>query len=592
MRRSKLFFSIALAALSFACSGEFVEQETWPGKPRRGGAQPEPGPGSEPQPGDPTPPPAGPSGGSAPGEVVSPPLPPPSRPAVCQEVKLAPRGLRRLTGPELEATVRAAFSLSEAEWSGPQLLPDPASADGFTNNQARLEIGEEYAKRWLENAKTLSDTITAPNLLLRVAPCALQGGEACARSYLDTVGKRLYRRPLDDAEKARYVDLLRKVEVGGDFKQWVYWATVALLGSPSTLYRSELGEKVGDRYRLTGSELASALSYTYTGGPPSEALLDLAATGRLETKEQIEAAARELVVLPTGHVQPGFRQLFRRFADQWLGLSPLANLSKDKTVFPQFTPEIQDALGQETTRFLEHVVFEEKGTAADLLTAPYTSVDSKLSAYYGFGQVAPGTFNRVQRPAGWGVGLLAQGSILALAANNTHTSPTKRGHLVRERILCTKVPPPPAVVEQLPEPTAGKTTRERYESLHAAADGCKGCHALMDPIGFAFEHLDAAGRYREREGQYPIDASGAVTGTSAGELRFDGPAELGQALARLPEAAECMGNFFAAYSFGIDRDEALCMAGEAGVALGQGGLPLVEFFVRLAGADSFRFRAP
>ena len=169
---------------------------------------------------------------------------------------------------------------------------------------------------------------------------------------------------------------------------------------------------------------------------------------------------------------------------------------------------MQQSLGEETRQFLAGVVIDDRGKPADLLLASHTFVDGNLAGYYGFGQAGAAGFTRTPRPAGWGVGLLSQGSLLAIGAGSLKTSPTKRGHLVRERLLCNKVPPPPPVVAELPEPTDAETTRQRYEAIHVAEPTCKACHALMDPIGFAFEHLDASGRYREREGRFDIDDRG------------------------------------------------------------------------------------
>jgi len=41
--------------------------------------------------------------------------------------------------------------------------------------------------------------------------------------------------------------------------------------------------------------------------------------------------------------------------------------------------------------------------------------------------------------------------------------------------------------------------------LHRARADCATCHARIDPIGFAFEHFDAIGRYRDTIGKEPID---------------------------------------------------------------------------------------
>jgi hypothetical protein len=499
--------------------------------------------------------------------------------------------LRRLTTAEFEATVRAAFGLDAAQWKGPVFLPDPASSDGFTNNAQRLTVGDEYARRLDEAADDVATVVTSPANLARILPCALQGADSCAATFLDGAGARLYRRPLTPAERGRYMSLYAKVRQGGDFKSWVYWATAALVKSPNTVYRSELGEAVaGGRFRLNPYEVASQLSFVYTGGPPTPELLQAAAANRLATADQVEAAARTLVLGADGRPRTAFRNVVAAFAEQWLGLSSLQNIKKDATAHPAFSPEVQQALGEELRRFFASVLFEEKGKLTDLLTAPYTMVDATLSRYYGFGQGAPGTFARAERPAGWGVGLLAQGALLAINSGSLSTSPTKRGHLVRERILCNKVPPPPPVVGELPEPTDAETTRQRYEVIHLADNGCKGCHMLMDPIGFAFEHLDAAGRYRAKEGRFDIDDSGTLIATSGGNVMFRGPDELVRALAPLPETADCLADFVSGHAFGLDHGEASCLAKSASEELRAGTISVVDFYVRLARAESFRTR--
>jgi hypothetical protein len=518
---------------------------------------------------------------------------PPGTANRCDAEVVAPRVLRRLTTAEFEATVRAAFALTPAQWTGPSFLPDPASGDGFTNNNQRLTVGDEYARRLTEAAKAVAEQVTSAANLPRLLPCAAQGGDTCARTFVDTFGPKLYRRPLAPVESNRYLALHTKTKTGSDFKTFVYWATVALIKSPNTLYRSELGEAVpGGRYRLSGYEVASALSFLYTGGPPTTELLQLAAANRLATADQVEAAARTLVLGSDGKARPAFRNLVAGFTEQWLGLTPLENLKKDKTAFPTFTPEVQTALAEETRRFIAGVLFDDGGKPADLLVAPFTFVDATLARYYGFGQAAPGTFARAMRPAGWGVGLLAQGSLLSIGAGSLSSSPTKRGHLVRERILCNKVPPPPPVVAELPAPTDAETTRQRYEVLHLADAGCKPCHALMDPIGFGLEHLDAAGRYRAREGRFDIDDSGKLINTSAGDLTFRGPDELARALAPLPEVADCLGDFIAGHAFGIDHGEAGCVARAASDELRAGKIGVLDYYIRLARAESLRTRTP
>jgi hypothetical protein len=53
----------------------------------------------------------------------------------------------------------------------------------------------------------------------------------------------------------------------------------------------------------------------------------------------------------------------------------------------------------------------------------------------------------------------------------------------------------------------------------------------MDPVGFALENYDAIGRWRTKDGAFPVDASGTLAdGTS-----FNGPREFRDALLKRPD---------------------------------------------------------
>jgi hypothetical protein len=498
------------------------------------------------------------------------------------------RVLRRLTNTELETTLRSTFGLDAAQWPGVNLPSDAGSTDGFTNNVDSLTVGPDYAKGTFDGAKKLAALVSAEPLLSKLAPCSAQGGAACAETFVSTVGAQLYRRPLTTAEKARYQTLFGKISAEEGFGSFVYWATVALLQSPHLVYRSEIGEPDGARFKLSQYEIATQLAYTFTGGPPSTALTQLAAANQLASADQIESAARNLV-FDGQSVRPAFRDLLLRFGDQWLGLGGLSNLKKDATRYPEFDAQVQEAMAEETRRFFSAVVLEDRGNVASLLTAPYTYVNGALADYYGFGAGSSGDFTRATRPANWGVGLLAQGSFLSVQANSMTTSPTRRGHVVRSKLLCDVVPPPPAVVGEIPPPSAAQTTRQRYEELHTANASCKGCHSLMDAIGFSLEHLDAAGRYRENENGFAINDDGVVSGTSAGDVGVDGVSGLANQLAKLPEVTDCVSSYVAAYALGFNHERAACLATAASAEL-RGGSSLLDFYVRLARSEHFRAR--
>jgi len=529
-----------------------------------------------------------PNPGNNPGGNTNDPPKPPSAEVVCPgngNETIGLRALRRLTIPEFEATIRTAFGLDAKQWPGLTVPPDTGSEDGFTNNVDKLLVSPDYAKGAMASSRAVSALVAADPVLTRVLPCAATGGQACADTFISTVGPKLYRRPLTPAEKMRYLAFFDPKE---DFKSFVHWTTSTMLQSPNVMYRSELGERDGNRWKLTPYEVATELAYTFTGGPPSDQLMQLAAANKLGTADEVEAAARSLIYDGQA-VRPAFREIVLRFTDQWLGLSRLFNAKKDATLYPEFNPEIQDSMMEETRRFFSSVIFDEKGTVASLMTAPHTFVDARLAKYYGFGAATGTDFVRVNKPPTWGVGFMSQGSMLSVLANGISTSPTRRGHVVRSTLLCTTVPPPPPVVDPIPEPTEAKTTRQRYEELHASNIACSSCHKMMDPIGFAFEHLDPAGRFRQKEGMFDIDDSAVITGTSKGDLNVKGPGELANALATLPELNDCMAAYLAAYALGLSHDSAQCLVSSATAELRKGG-SIVDFYLRMARSEHFRLR--
>ncbi|MEE9386292.1 MAG: DUF1592 domain-containing protein [Nannocystaceae bacterium] len=496
-----------------------------------------------------------------------------------------PRLLRRLTAREFSATIRDVFQLDDDSWSSVVLPPDPAARNGFTNNANRLRINDSYADALLSVAKSVATSVSAADQLGQLLPCADVGDRACAVAYIEQYGRRLYRRPLSAEERTAYLDLYDKISAGATFETWVHWATVAMIQSPHTMYRSELGE-LGDGglYELSAYEKASALAYTFTGRPPTDALLDDAAVGKLDSTDAIREVAHGLVTS-----SPDFRPQVLLFARQWLALTPLANLQKDATVFPNFGPDVRTSMITEAELLVWSVINDGNSSARDLFDWEYTYVDKTLADYYGFGESSGDAFKKVERPASWGAGLLGLGSVLAVTGNNIDTSPTIRGHLVRTKFLCTAPPPPPEAVV-IPEPSPTETTRERYE-MHVSDPSCSTCHMLMDPIGFGLEHLDAGGRYRDKEGIFNIDASGVIVGTSLGDIQFDGAHELAGHLAALPEASRCVAAYLASFTYGVGHENAACMVDTPANQLAEGGDTLIDFYVELTQTPHFHRRS-
>ena len=355
---------------------------------------------------------------------------------------------------------------------------------------------------------------------------------------MSDVGARLFRRPLEAEEVDRYVGLFAPELTEGSFEVGVRLATTAILSSPSFLFRSEVGELDGDVYRLTPWEIAAALSYTLSGGPPDDRLRGLASAGTLTDETVIAEEARRLL----GGAEARERVL--TFAAQWLGTIDVLNSNKDATLYPNFTDDVRLAVVEEQGRFIEHVVFDSLGTLDELLTADYVFVNDALHAFYDLSGAAPGGGWARQSAGPTRGGVLRLGSTLASYAHANESSPIQRGLFVRDRLLCQDLPPPPPSADTTPpglDPTL--TTRERF-ARHTAEPSCRSCHQYIDEVGFGFEGYDAVGAYRTMEEGLPVDESGELRGSEqlagADAQPFSGPGELGQLLATAESPVRCM----------------------------------------------------
>ena len=135
------------------------------------------------------------------------------------------------------------------------------------------------------------------------------------------------------------------------------------------------------------------------------------------------------------------------------------------------------------------------------------------------------------------------------------SSPIHRGVMVRERILCQELPPPPpGIIVQVPEPDPEMTTRERFKA-HSEVEPCLSCHQLIDPIGFGFENFDGAGLYRAEENGKAIDVTGEIKGSIASDGSFNGALELGAHLGESEDVQNCYALHWYRFAYGLDESQ-------------------------------------
>ena len=169
--------------------------------------------------------------------------------------------------------------------------------------------------------------------------------------------------------------------------------------------------------------------------------------------------------------------------------------------------------------------------------------------------------------------------------------------MIFEKLFCNERPQVPAIVPPLEKKApadAAKTTRERFEKLHAADGVCHTCHINFDPIGFGAEHFDEVGRYRADEKGNAIDATGHDVpinpdATTSSKITFDGLTDLAKQMADLPEVNDCVSGFIATFAYGGVFD---CPAEPQRKALSDGTIGIREYMAQLAGTDHFVRRMP
>jgi mono/diheme cytochrome c family protein len=353
----------------------------------------------------------------------------------------------------------------------------------------------------------------------RVYPCGhLTGAHApaCLSRNLTALARRAYRRPVSPNEMAPILRLAREARAQGDsFEEATSLGVQALLVSPDFLFRIEKDPRGTATGRITPHELATRLSYFLWASMPDEALLRAADDGSLRHPAVLQAHVRRMLQDEKAEA------LVEGFGGQWLQFRAIESLSPDRERFPSFDNHLRLAMKRETELLLTAVMREDR-SVLDLIDAPFTYVNERLARHYGLAGVKGQEFRKVYLPvAANRGGVLSHASVLAVSSYPNRTSPVLRGKWILENLLAAPPPDPPAGTPRLDEAKIGEgmSLRQQMEA-HRSNATCAACHQRMDPLGFSLENYDAIGAWRGKDGEFPIDASGALPDGRS----FEGPA--------------------------------------------------------------------
>jgi mono/diheme cytochrome c family protein len=350
---------------------------------------------------------------------------------------------------------------------------------------------------------------------------ASEGG--CSRRIAANLARAAYRRPVTEADVDSLMPYFAK---GRHFDDGIEQMIAAILVSPEFLYRAihtPETAKAGAAYALNDLELASRLSFFLWSQGPDDALLKVAAAGKLSAPGALQAQALRMLN------DRRASSLVRNFAIKSLDLDKLNQVVPDPNLFPDFSNELKRDMAVEVESFIASVLLEDRNVG-DLLTARDTFLNERLARHYGITSVHGPQFRRVALEDSRRWGLMGKGAVLLRTSYGDRTSPVLRGAWVMGKLMGTPpTPPPPDVDMDLSNQKgeAPKTVRARLER-HRTKPGCNQCHGVIDPIGLALENFDAVGRWREEdlEARAPIDAKTVLPNGRA----VNGPTELRDAL--------------------------------------------------------------
>lgn len=506
-------------------------------------------------------------------------------------------GLRRLTPREVEATLRDLVG-------DPELTVDLDADEGVAISRLAAEKLNGAAEKVASREATWQAS---------VFPCDTNVEEdlACVDAFIETFGRRAFRRPVSAEETAWLKTTYASARAEQTFHDALVVTLQVILQSPQFLYRVERGvdskESLPDGVLpLSGYERAVRLSYFLLGTTPSDALLDAAEDGLLDTADGVGAIATELLA------DARARATVTRFVTNLLEIdgtekhASLADGTKSEARYPEDSPELRAAMREEIVALVERVAFDESGTFADLLTTTEAKVDGALAQVYGVAAPSGGS-GWVTLPERERAGLLTRAGFLTLYSRGDIKSPIRRGAFIVKNVFCVALGDPPPNANDTPieggtvvegGQTVRRSVRQDVEKK-TLGEGCSSCHTVLNPVGFAFDNYDALGRWESEErgtdddGEYtlPIDPSGQLPAGGGAAQPVSGPIEASRAIAASPDFIACMSERWFTAAHGREATEYdRSSINAAKRAFGDGSMK--DALVAIAQSDAFLYLRP
>jgi hypothetical protein len=470
------------------------------------------------------------------------------------------RALRRLSIREYDNAVRDLLgdTTQPAAQFGIEVYPN-----GFDNGSDGLTVNDTTALSFQQAAEALAATAVTSQMPKLIGSCdPTINAQTCVTAFLQTFVTKAYRRPPTATEGDRLGALYTAGSTAtgaiSGFKGGIQLMLEGVLQSPAFLYREELGAPDPTLptgvVRLTPFEVASELSFLLTGSTPDDELLAAASGGTLKTASDLQREAARLLMLDSR------KPAFQAFMNHWMATTEVTSVSKDMTIYPQFTPALATSMVNELNGYFDQVLWAGTGSLREFLTSTQSVVDSALATQ----------IYKIPAPTGVGPqlvsldaqlrqGIMTRAGFLTAHSDDDSSGPVPRGVFVMQNLLCAPPPPPPANVP--PAPPAATTammhqTTRQALGAHLNEPFCSSCHTEIDGIGFGFEEFDGLGIFRTTESGQPIDDSGSIAVGSDVDGTFTGASALEAKLVGSKQVIDCFARQVYRYAMGqVEGDD-------------------------------------
>ncbi len=416
-------------------------------------------------------------------------------------------------------------ALIEPRLAGVGPFPQDLRAEhGFDNRADHLTLSPMLMEAFFKLSRRI---VQSPNFDKRtvgiwqeffVPPGRNAELESEVRKRLRVFLGRAFRQPVEKGLLERYVGhVIEQLKSGKAFPEAMKEAVSAVLASPQFLYLYDKPSEGGDVELLDGYGLASRLSFFLWGSIPDDSLLELAGSDKLVEPEVLAGQVKRMLL----------DRKLKRFCDsfpaQWLQLERIISSLPDETIYRDFyysPPNYRTSMDMmmEPLLLFETVLIENR-SILEFIDADYTYRTPRLRKWHGEPTKerlgGPVTLNFKRQPVSdkRHGGVITNAAVMTMTSGPSETKPITRGAWIAGVIFNDPPDPPPADVPPLGRKEEGAenlTLRERFAAHRERAD-CAGCHAQLDPLGFAFENFDPVGRWREKyENGREVDASGTL----------------------------------------------------------------------------------